>query len=249
MHLRLQYEVFSTTSCGGKSCSTSRDSISSKARTLAGSSRCRVSDVTVDTGPLPSAEDGGEPVEVGLGAIEGGRPSLRRLDLLEVPAHPRLDRRVEHGRGEGKQHRVLLVDMGAQQVNVVTGGLRASGPRPLGHGPDQGAAFRVLVEHHAHGASCGRNARLRERREEMLLFLRVVVPIREDPEPRETVAPPSLMMPAAERAPPETSRRRPSNTRCLTVIWFSVMVPVLSVQITVVDPSVSTADSRRTSAP
>ncbi len=34
----------------------------------------------------------------------------------------------------------------------------------------------------------------------------------------------------------------------MTVIWFSVSVPVLSVQITVVSPSVSTAESRRTIA-
>ncbi len=39
-------------------------------------------------------------------------------------------------------------------------------------------------------------------------------------------------------------RRPPATTRC-TVIWFSVSVPVLSVQITEVLPSVSTAGSLR----
>lgn len=39
----------------------------------------------------------------------------------------------------------------------------------------------------------------------------------------------------------------PATTAC-TVIWFSVSVPVLSEQITVVLPSVSTAGSRRTIA-
>ena len=40
----------------------------------------------------------------------------------------------------------------------------------------------------------------------------------------------------------------PSAQIARTVIWFSVRVPVLSVQITVVDPNVSTAGSRRTTA-
>ena len=42
--------------------------------------------------------------------------------------------------------------------------------------------------------------------------------------------------------------RSPSRTKAHTVISFLVRVPVLSVQMTVVEPSVSTAGSRRTSA-
>ncbi len=40
-----------------------------------------------------------------------------------------------------------------------------------------------------------------------------------------------------------------SSTKTATVISFRVSVPVLSVQITVVEPSVSTAGRRRTRAP
>ena len=47
---------------------------------------------------------------------------------------------------------------------------------------------------------------------------------------------------------PVTSKRSPSRTKARTVISFLVRVPVLSVQMTVVEPSVSTAGSRRTSA-
>ena len=43
--------------------------------------------------------------------------------------------------------------------------------------------------------------------------------------------------------------RRSGSASATTAIRFSVIVPVLSEQITVVDPSVSTAGSRRTSAP
>ena len=57
----------------------------------------------------------------------------------------------------------------------------------------------------------------------------------------------------AMRAPPPRAaraRRLPSAGRsAATRIWFSVSVPVLSVQITVVSPSVSIAASRRTIAP
>jgi hypothetical protein len=48
---------------------------------------------------------------------------------------------------------------------------------------------------------------------------------------------------------PVTSKRVAPTTSAVTVIWFSVSVPVLSEQITVVLPSVSTAGRRRISAP
>ncbi len=45
------------------------------------------------------------------------------------------------------------------------------------------------------------------------------------------------------------SSRPSGRTSAVTVISFRVSVPVLSLQMTVVEPSVSTADSRRTTAP
>ncbi len=51
------------------------------------------------------------------------------------------------------------------------------------------------------------------------------------------------------RSPRPRRRTSPSSVQTRwTVIWFSVSVPVLSVQMTVVSPRVSTAESRRTSA-
>ena len=57
---------------------------------------------------------------------------------------------------------------------------------------------------------------------------------------------------SADGTSPEawTERERPSGSQTSTaVISFRVRVPVLSVQMTVVNPSDSTAASRRTSAP
>ena len=51
------------------------------------------------------------------------------------------------------------------------------------------------------------------------------------------------------RARPRGRARRAASRRCTARIRFSVSVPVLSVQITVVEPSVSTALRRLTSAP
>ena len=46
-----------------------------------------------------------------------------------------------------------------------------------------------------------------------------------------------------------SARGRPGSHSAVTVISLRVSVPVLSVQMTVVEPSVSTAESRRTIAP
>ena len=65
-----------------------------------------------------------------------------------------------------------------------------------------------------------------------------------------TSRPPSSSRPSGAYPTPVTSNTRPSgNTTATTVISFFVSVPVLSVQITLVDPNVSTAASRRTTAP
>jgi hypothetical protein len=48
---------------------------------------------------------------------------------------------------------------------------------------------------------------------------------------------------------PDTRQRLPGTTIALAVISLAVIVPVLSEQITVVAPSVSTASRWRTSAP
>ena len=58
-----------------------------------------------------------------------------------------------------------------------------------------------------------------------------------------------MKLPAVERPPPPTWIRRPASITVVTVIWFSVIVPVLSAQITVVEPRVSTAASRRNQRP
>ena len=57
------------------------------------------------------------------------------------------------------------------------------------------------------------------------------------------------MAPAGSYPAPLVVYRRDGSTRALTVIWLAVMVPVLSVQMMLVEPSVSTDSNRRTSAP
>ena len=66
---------------------------------------------------------------------------------------------------------------------------------------------------------------------------------------RAMSAPRSTKCPLEASLPLWTSTTRPSTTSRITVMRFSVIVPVLSEQITVVEPSVSTAGSRRTRAP
>jgi hypothetical protein len=62
-------------------------------------------------------------------------------------------------------------------------------------------------------------------------------------------ASPRRHMPSGAYPVPETLRvSPPGRTSAVTVISLQVSVPVLSVQITVVEPSVSTAESRRTTA-
>ena len=61
---------------------------------------------------------------------------------------------------------------------------------------------------------------------------------------------PSVNMPCGAYPAPDTSIcRSPGSQMAVTVISFRVSVPVLSEQMTLVDPRVSTADSRRTIAP
>ena len=62
------------------------------------------------------------------------------------------------------------------------------------------------------------------------------------PDPPPHRPPPATSPSARSRSP---SPRRPASAHARTVIWFSVSVPVLSVQMTVVEPRVSTAGSLR----
>ena len=55
----------------------------------------------------------------------------------------------------------------------------------------------------------------------------------------------SVMAPSGAYPPPRTPYRLSPAAICCTVIWFSVKVPVLSEQMTVVLPNVSTAGSLR----
>ncbi len=66
--------------------------------------------------------------------------------------------------------------------------------------------------------------------------------------PGSTTSPPERKRPKGSYPAPSTVISPAGVQTRSTVIWFSVRVPVLSVQITVVSPSVSTDESRRTSA-
>ena len=63
-----------------------------------------------------------------------------------------------------------------------------------------------------------------------------------------TRPPEEVMVPSVPYPPPSTNQISPPRNASRAVIWFSVSVPVLSEQITDVDPSVSTECKRFTMA-